>query len=114
MFNVSISALDVKVETILLNIREFIMSDNGISSYQLKIKIINFIELAYKENEGVTSSLIQSKGPFTLKINERGEATLSGKSGVVRFDVNDEVKQIGLDIKMVSVMFSGGNEGKLH
>lgn len=90
------------------------MSDNGTSSYQLKIKVINFIELAYKENEGITRSLIKSKGPFTLKINERGEATLTGKSGVVRFDVNDEIKQFGLDIKMVSVMFSGGNEGKLH
>ncbi|KKO47155.1 hypothetical protein WG68_00420 [Arsukibacterium ikkense] len=90
------------------------MSENSVSSYQLKIRVINFIELAYKENDGVTTSLIKEKGPFTLKVNERGEAMLIGKAGTVRFDVSEEVKQIGLDLKMVSVMFSGGREGKLH
>lgn len=90
------------------------MSENSVSSYQLKIKVINLIELAYKENEGVTTSLLKEKGPFTLKVNDRGDATLTGKAGTVRFDVSEEVKQIGLDLKVVSIMFSGGKDGKLH
>lgn len=90
------------------------MSESGVSSYQLKIKVINLVELAYKENEGVTTSLLREKGPFTLKVNERGEAMLTGKAGNVRFDVSEEVKQIGLDLKVVTIMFSGSKDGKLR
>jgi hypothetical protein len=90
------------------------MSDKGTSPYQLKVKVINLIELAYKENEGITTSLVKEKGAFTLKISENGEAVLSGKAGIVRFSAKEEVKQIGIDLKVASIMFTGGLNGKIR
>jgi len=91
------------------------MSNNETTtSYQLKMKVINFIELAYKSNGDITASLIKSKGGFTLKVNDKGEAILSGKSGMVRFTVKDEIKQFGIDLKVASIMFSGNRNGKIH
>ena len=89
-------------------------NQDSTSSYQLKVKVINFIELAYKSNGVVTRSLVTSKGGFILKINDRGEATLSGKAGIVRFSVNNEINQFGIDLKMASIMFSGNRNGKIH
>lgn len=90
------------------------MSNEGSSPYQLKVKVINLIELAYKENEGITTSLIKEKGAFTLKINENGDAVLSGKAGIVRFSAKDEIRQLGLDLKVASIMFSSGQNGKIR
>jgi len=84
------------------------------SSYQLKIKVINFIELAYKSDGDITASLVKSKGGFTLKVNDKGEGILSGKAGIVRFSAKKEVKQFGLDFKVASIMFSGNKNGKIH
>lgn len=89
-------------------------NDETTNSYQLKIKVINFIELAYKSNGDVTASLVKSKGGFTLKVNQKGDAILSGKAGMVRFSVKDEINQFGIDLKLVSIMFSGNRNGKIH
>ena len=90
------------------------MDEKEVSPYQLKIKVINLIELAYKEQDGVTTSLIREKGRFTLKVNEHGKATLSGKSGIVRFSAKEEVEQIGIDLKVASILFSTGKDGRIH
>ncbi|MCF6324352.1 MAG: hypothetical protein L3J89_08525 [Gammaproteobacteria bacterium] len=91
------------------------MSDNETAtSYQLKVKVINFVELAYKSNGDITASLIKSRGSFTLKVNDKGEAVLSGKAGMVRFSVKNEIKQFGIDLKVASIMFSGNRNGKIH
>lgn len=90
------------------------MSDSGVSQGQLKVKVINLIELAYKENKGITTSLIREKGPFSLKISDNGDAMLTGKAGVVRFSAKEEIKSIGLELKAVSIMFSGAKGGKIR
>jgi len=84
------------------------------TSYQLKIKVINLIELAYKSNGDITTSLVKSKGSFILKINDKGEATLSGKAGMVRFTAKNEIKKLGIDLKIASIMFFGTPNGKIH
>ncbi len=89
-------------------------SNEEMNSYQLKIKVINFIELAYKSDGDITGSLVKSKGGFTLKVNDKGEAVLSGKAGIVRFSAKEEIKRFGLDFKIASIMFSGNRNGKIH
>ncbi len=90
------------------------MSNDSANSTQLKIKIIDLIELAYKSNDGVTTSLVKSSGPFTMSIDDQGNAVLSGKAGLVKFSAQDQIKQIGVDLKRASIMFSGSKSGKLH
>lgn len=87
------------------------MSDEDpTSTYQLKIKVINLIELAYKSDDTVTVSVVKSKGPFTLSVDQNGNATLSGKTGVVRFSANEEVQKFGIGFKYANVTFFGGNK----
>jgi len=92
------------------------MSDDNndvIGEYGLKIKVINFIELAYKENDKLTVSIVKNKGAFTLKVNQDGDATLSGKSGIVRFSASEATEKFGVDFKYASIMFFSGR-GKLN
>jgi len=44
------------------------MSDR-ISEFQVKIKIIESLELAYQSNGDVTARLIKSKGMFNLSVD---------------------------------------------
>jgi hypothetical protein len=88
-------------------------NEDSTSEYQLKIKVINLIELAYKSDDKVTVSIVKSKGPFTLKVDQNGNATLSGKAGVVRFAASEEVNKFGIGFKYANIMFFGGN-GKLN
>ena len=81
------------------------------SNTEFKIKIINFIEIAYKTNGEMTTALIRNKGPFTLKIDSNGNANLSGKAGAVAFSVSDELKEYGVDFRYASIMFSGNRDG---
>ena len=90
------------------------MSDENIAEYELKTKVINFLEIAYKSNSGITSSIVKSKNGFTIKVDDQGNAILSGKAGIVRFSVKDEFRNYGVDLKVASLMFSGSHDGKLH
>ena len=83
----------------------------SVSSTEVKIKIINFIEIAYKTNGEVTTALIRDMGPFSLKVDNNGNASLSGKAGSVQFSVSDEVKEYGVDFRYASIMFSGNRHG---
>lgn len=81
--------------------------------HKIKVTVLKLIELAYKEDEGITTSLVKSKGSFTLKVDQSGEVTLSGKAGVVRVSASEEVKSFGVDFKFMSLMFFS-NGRKLH
>ncbi len=80
---------------------------------EFKIKIINFIEIAYKTSGDITTALIRDKGPFSLSIDNNGNASLSGKAGVVKFSVSDELKEYGADFRYASIMFSGNRHGMI-
>jgi len=71
------------------------------------------LEISYKSNGEITANLIKSKGPFTLRIDQNGSATLSGKAGTVRFSVKNNVSSFGVDLKYVGVFFSGTGNGKI-
>ncbi|MBT3146702.1 hypothetical protein [Neptunomonas phycophila] len=79
----------------------------------LKIEVIKLIELSYKSDSGLTASILKSKGPFTLKVDQDGKAVLSGKAGKVKFSAKENVKQLGVDLKFLSIMFFGSEKG-LH
>lgn len=81
------------------------------SNTEFKIKIINFIEIAYKTDGEITTALIRDKGPFSLRIDNHGNASLSGKAGKVSFSVSDELKEYGADFRYASIMFSGNRNG---
>ena len=81
------------------------------TSTEVKIKIINFIEIAYKANGKLTTSLIKDVGSFTLSVDNKGNASLSGRAGTVKFSVSEEIKEYGLRFKYASVMFSGNRDG---
>ncbi len=85
-----------------------------ITNTEIKIKIINFLEIAYKTDRKLTASLVKNKGPFTLEVDNTGNATLSGNAGVVTFSVLDEIKQFGLKFKYASVRFSGNKQGMIN
>lgn len=81
---------------------------------QLKIKVINLIELAYQKNKEITTSLIREKGAFTLVVDQDGRATLSGKAGVVKFSAKQEFSEVALELQVVSIMFTRGNNGRIR
>ena len=84
------------------------------SNTEFKVKIIKFLEIAYKTDGKLTASIVRDKGPFTLSVDNTGSATLSGKAGIVSFSVADEIKQYGLKFKFASVMFSGNRQGMIN
>ena len=90
------------------------MSSGAANSTALKVKIINLIELAYKSNGDITTSLVKNSGPFTMAIDDQGNAVLSGRTGIVKFSGHDEMQQIGIDLKSASIMFSGSRSGRIH
>ena len=67
--------------------------------------------MAYSKDEGVTTSILLSKGPFKLKVDQNGKARLSSKAGIVTFSGTPTLDKIGANIKSLSVSFSPG-EGK--
>lgn len=58
--------------------------------------------------------MIKEKGSFALKISHNGDAELSGKAGYVKFSAKQELAQIGLDLKIASIMFTSGRNGKIR
>jgi len=85
-----------------------------ISSTEVKIKLLKFIEIAYKTDGEITTAIVKDKGPFTLNVDNKGNASISGKAGVVKFSVTEEIKEYGIDFKYVSVMLSGNKNGIIH
>lgn len=84
-----------------------------ISKYELKLKIVKFLEIAYDSDEQAILGFVRSAGPFKLRVSQNGKAILSGAAGLLTFSVSEEVKAIGVDFKYASIMFSGNKDGNL-
>jgi len=80
---------------------------------ELKITIAKLIEIAYSQNKGMTTKIVRTKGNFTLKVDQDGNATLTGKSGILIFSGTPALETIGAKIKRVSVTFSKGNNSSV-
>jgi len=74
-------------------------------SAELKLTIAKLLEIAYSTNKEVTLQIVRSKGNFTVKVNENGQATLIGKSGSLIFNGKPVLEAIGAKIKRVSILF---------
>jgi len=83
------------------------------SNFQLKLTVARFLELSYRENEGLTKKLVTSAGPLKLKVDEDGNGSLMGSVGVVNFSASDAIKDIGLSFKGASVAFGSDRNGNL-
>ena len=81
---------------------------------KLKITIVKLLEVAYSNNEGITTKLVRKAGPFTMRIDEKGKVELSGKMGHFKFDGKPTLEKMGVDLKMASLMFSNGGHNQLN
>jgi hypothetical protein len=88
------------------------MADSG-GQAKVKLTLAKLFEIAYSEDKGVTTALVKSKGPFTMRIDEDGYVTLSGKAGIVKFVGKPELEQMGIDLEYGSVMLSNIGNNKL-
>lgn len=84
------------------------------SRAQLKVSVARFLELAYRKDQGITAYLVRDAGTARLSIDSRGNARLSGTTGVVTFSASDLVRQIGFSLRAVSVSFRSGNADDLR
>jgi len=85
----------------------------GISRTELKVTIAKLIEVAYSKDKGLTTSIMRSKGPFKLEVDQDGKATLTGTVGAVSFSGTPTLEKIGANIKAVSVSFTRGKGSKV-
>ena len=86
---------------------------NDESKAKVKLTIAKLIEIAYSKDKGVTTALIQKRGAFTMRVEENGNVTLSGKAGMVKFSGEPELKAVGIDLEYGSVMFSNVGNNRL-
>lgn len=86
-------------------------SDTG--QAKIKLTVAKLFEIAYSTNKDITIAFVRKKGPFTLRIDDSGQATLSGKAGLVMFSGEPELKKMGIDLEFGSVMFSNMGSNKL-
>lgn len=81
---------------------------------QAKITIAKLIEAAYSRDEGLTVKIVRSGGDFRLTVDESGNATLSGGTGMLRFSSTDAVNSFGAKVKGISVTFSEGSGDEVN
>lgn len=84
------------------------------SRIEAKITVAKLIELAYSEDEGVTGKIVRSRGTFKLRVDQDGNATLSGDAGVVAFKGERALVSLGARLKNVSILFSPGDGSNIH
>lgn len=85
-----------------------------VTSTEVKVKLLRFLEIAYKTDGKLTTALVKDKGPFSLSVDNKGNASISGKAGIVKFSVAEEVREYGINFNYVSVMLSGNKDGIVH
>lgn len=83
------------------------------NQFQLRLTIARFLEVSYHEDSGLTTKLVKSAGPLKLKVDQDGNASLSGSAGVVNFSASDAIKDIGVSFKGVSVALGADHKGNL-
>ncbi len=54
------------------------------------------------------------KGPFQVNVDQKGRATLTGRAGIVSFSGDKALREIGAQVKSVSISFSNGGNGTVN
>ena len=86
----------------------------AIAIAKVKLTVAKLIELAYSKDAGLTAKIIRSKGSFRLAVDTNGNATISGKAGILRFSGKPALESIGVALKRVNVNFSNEGEGRIR
>ena len=72
---------------------------------ELKITIAKLIEIAYSQNKGMTTKIVRSLGNFTLKVDQNGEATLVGTTGMLIFSGTPAQRLLVQKLKELALYF---------
>lgn len=80
---------------------------------EIKLTIAKLIEVAYSKNKGLTTSIMLDAGFIKLTVDDKGNALLSGKAGVVTFSGQDVINELGMQVKRVSVSFKNEGDGQV-
>src|SRR5690625_4233126 len=83
------------------------------SNIELKIIVLKLLELSYRQNEGLMASLVHERESTRLTVNASGQATFSGKAGILAFSASEAIQQAGLDLRHLSILFSPGPSGTI-
>lgn len=77
-----------------------------LTTAEAKITVAKIFELAYSKDKGLTAKIVASKGSAKITIDENGKAVLSNSAGMVIFNGDPALKQIGAKVKRVNILFS--------
>lgn len=80
---------------------------------EAKVTVAKLLELAYSKDKGLTVKIMAQKGSAKLTVDQDGKATLSGSAGVLTFDGDPALKEIGADVSRVSVSFTNQDAMKI-
>jgi hypothetical protein len=89
------------------------MAEEILDNAKVKVVIGKWFELAYAKDKGVTTALIRQKGPFTMKVDDKGNVTLSGKAGKVTFNGNPALKSFGLQTHYGGITFANAGNNTI-
>ena len=78
------------------------------SDMEIKLVILKLFELAYSEDKGLVTKILQQPGSFNISVDQSGSATISSSVGIMTFKGSPALKEIGLKIKSVSISFTNG------
>lgn len=88
--------------------------NQSVSQAELRLTVAKLIEVSYRRNEGLTTTLVKEVGKVKLSVDHNGRATLSGTAGVVAFSGDDALKQIGAVIRGVTVVMNVDDQGVIQ
>ncbi|WP_338091432.1 hypothetical protein, partial [Photobacterium sanguinicancri] len=80
------------------------------SRIEAKVTIAKLLEVAYSKNKGITTELMRSKDNFKVTVDQHGKVLMSGSVGVLTFSADDALKELGVNVKFISVSFSKVDE----
>lgn len=87
---------------------------NSVPTAELRLTVAKFLELSYRQKEGLTSQLFRQQGNLKLTVDQSGNATLSGNAGVVAFSASESLRSIGVSVRAVTVLMTVDGDGLIH
>ena len=81
---------------------------------EARIAVGRLLNLAWSTDEAVTAALLKSNGILRLKVDDSGNATLSGAAGVVRFNGAPALESFSAVAGILSVTLAPAGDGKIR
>ena len=90
------------------------MANKTPTATEVRITVARLLELAYRQDDGLTTALVREAGNVTLSVDHRGNASLSGNAGRVSFSGDRALREIGVDSGTVQVLLSVNEHGHVR